>query len=85
MNALPSLVNLYKRKVVGNLYCFQCGAVAESIEHALFWCKKARQVWNQIMFGSILSSFKDLPTLDVLRGIFPTIKCSNLDCFSVIL
>ncbi|CAA0817639.1 Unknown protein [Striga hermonthica] len=43
---------LYKRKVTAEPYCHRCKAdFSETIEHILFLCPKARQVWFGSYFG----------------------------------
>ncbi|KAL5732416.1 hypothetical protein ACOSQ2_032108 [Xanthoceras sorbifolium] len=37
-NAIPSLCNLYSRKIVVDPCCSRCGDAPESSAHALFWC-----------------------------------------------
>ncbi|KAK3188614.1 hypothetical protein Dsin_028175 [Dipteronia sinensis] len=51
LNALPSLVNLWKRKVVGVSRCDRCSCFSETISHALFECKVVRQIWKGTCFG----------------------------------
>ena len=45
-NALPTLKNLKKRRVVNDDTCFQCSSKAESSLHALWECEVYRQVWD---------------------------------------
>ena len=45
-NALPTLENLKKRRVVNDDTCFQCSLKAESSLHALWECEVFRQVWD---------------------------------------
>ncbi|KAK0603295.1 hypothetical protein LWI29_003462 [Acer saccharum] len=70
LNALPSLANLGVRNVVREIFCPKCGILPETVEHVLFWCKKAKQIWENTAFGELISSFHGLSTLDVLGGVF---------------
>nr|POE86841.1 putative ribonuclease h protein [Quercus suber] len=44
--ALPTKINLQKRRVVDNPTCDQCGCMAEDEFHALWDCKKVREAWT---------------------------------------
>ncbi|KAG7941775.1 hypothetical protein I3843_16G063500 [Carya illinoinensis] len=45
-NFLPTKQNLFKKKVVEDPSCPMCSQQVESIEHALWECKAARDVWG---------------------------------------
>nr|POE52943.1 hypothetical protein CFP56_36118 [Quercus suber] len=50
--ALPTKVNLQKRRVVDNSTCDQCGCMAEDEFHALWDCEKVHEVWAPA-FGEV--------------------------------
>ena len=43
--ALPTKVNLQKRRVVDNSTCDQCGCMVEDEFHTLWDCEKVREAW----------------------------------------
>ena len=65
-NSLPTKLNLFKRKVVNEPWCPICNQHEESVEHVLWECEAARDVWclcslklqkqclNQFSFRSLL-------------------------------
>ncbi|KAK3204299.1 hypothetical protein Dsin_018345 [Dipteronia sinensis] len=65
-NALPSLENLWKRKVIGSLRCDRCAGPVESSCHAIFWCKEVQKIWNCAGFPSLFAAVQHLPVLDVV-------------------
>ncbi|KAL5844514.1 hypothetical protein ACOSQ3_010566 [Xanthoceras sorbifolium] len=67
--AIPSLSNLFCRKVVADCYCQRCGLDFETDGHAVWWCKEALEVWYKTPFWCLISSFSGLPCYDVVRGL----------------
>ena len=53
-NVVPSMDNLWKKKIVKDPSCPCCGSYVESVAHALFGCKKARKVWSGTVFSSLV-------------------------------
>ncbi|KAL5748495.1 hypothetical protein ACOSP7_025537 [Xanthoceras sorbifolium] len=64
-NYLPSLLNLFRRKVTGDPTCPRCREAAEFAEHALFWCKEVEPVWEKSVFG-FWDKLKGLSSSDLL-------------------
>ncbi|KAK3205252.1 hypothetical protein Dsin_019298 [Dipteronia sinensis] len=46
LNTIPSLENLWKRKITDVPRCNRCDSLAESASHAIFGCKEARKIWS---------------------------------------
>ncbi|TXG60858.1 hypothetical protein EZV62_012221 [Acer yangbiense] len=65
-NALPTLDNLWHKKVVDDPSCTRCGKKWEFVEHALFGCKAARQVWADSSFCSFIYNRRNHHLQDVL-------------------
>ncbi|XP_042950268.1 uncharacterized protein LOC122282378 [Carya illinoinensis] len=47
LEALPTRVNLHKRKILKSPMCPICLSEEETVEHALWSCKSAMDVWSQ--------------------------------------
>nr|POE60401.1 putative ribonuclease h protein [Quercus suber] len=66
-DALPSLVNLMKRKVLSDASCQVCGLEQETALHALWGCPKLEMVWD-LHFGPLRNDAKDcLNFLEVVQ------------------
>ncbi|KAK3204144.1 hypothetical protein Dsin_018190 [Dipteronia sinensis] len=65
-NAIPSLENLFRRKVNLVLCCGRCEEEVESTSHALFWCTEVEKVWEFTEFGLLLGELKGLGCLEIL-------------------
>lgn len=44
-DCLPTMCNLAKKGINASTKCLVCGSHEESIEHVLFKCKRAKEVW----------------------------------------
>ncbi|KAK3212204.1 hypothetical protein Dsin_016910 [Dipteronia sinensis] len=64
-NTIPSLENLWKRKVVASPQCDRCTAPIESSSHAIFWCKEVKKVWNCVDFLGFFAKVHLLPNLEI--------------------
>ncbi|KAK2641856.1 hypothetical protein Ddye_023619 [Dipteronia dyeriana] len=69
MNAIPSLENLWKRKILVYPRCISCGKGPESTSHSLFGCRTAKKVWSESFFSSSLAKVSLFPVLDVLTSL----------------
>uniref|UniRef100_A0A803P119 Uncharacterized protein n=1 Tax=Cannabis sativa TaxID=3483 RepID=A0A803P119_CANSA len=49
-NVLPLAANLFKRHIAPDPKCSRCNYHNESLNHAFFLCKKAKQVWRLLPF-----------------------------------
>ena len=66
-DALPTRVNLVKRKVLTDPTCQACGADQESTLHALWSCPKLKEVWA-VHFSLLTSETSECSSfLDVFR------------------
>ncbi|KAK3228943.1 hypothetical protein Dsin_000824 [Dipteronia sinensis] len=81
LNAIPSLANLWARKVVADPCCLRCGVDVESGGHALFWCGGARKVWGLTRFDSFFEDLKNAPVLDVFQAILPKVSYAEFALF----
>ncbi|KAK0579477.1 hypothetical protein LWI29_026873 [Acer saccharum] len=63
--------------------CLRCEKAEESVEHALLWCRKAKEVWSKSTFWYLISNLKGLNSLDVLRFVFSKTRGNDL-AFSVL-
>ncbi|KAK1557259.1 hypothetical protein Q3G72_021216 [Acer saccharum] len=63
--------------------CLRCEKAEESVEHALLWCRKAKEVWSKSTFWYLISDLKGLNSLDVLRFVFSKTRGNDL-AFSVL-
>ncbi|KAK2644204.1 hypothetical protein Ddye_019399 [Dipteronia dyeriana] len=84
LNAIPSLANLWIRKVVADPHCLRCGAAVETSDHALFWCGDARKVWGWNWFDSFFKELKIVPVLDVFHILLSKVNSSELAHFCLI-
>lgn len=48
-NFLPTMCNLWHRKLGVSPFCLVCAIMGESIEHVLFICSRAQSVWRGIL------------------------------------
>ncbi|KAL5761431.1 hypothetical protein ACOSP7_017695 [Xanthoceras sorbifolium] len=67
LDALPTLSNLFKRKVSASPCCKRCSVEEESVAHALFWCSKSKSVWQDSMFGGLVADLKVCSGFDIVR------------------
>ncbi|XP_024033484.1 uncharacterized protein LOC112095607 [Citrus clementina] len=67
-NLLPSMENLWKRKVAQEPVCQICKYGVESIFHALVNCKTARKVWRLTQFAEDLREEAGEDLLSLLKG-----------------
>ncbi|KAK3219003.1 hypothetical protein Dsin_012973 [Dipteronia sinensis] len=81
---IPSLSNLFNRKIPLNPYCGRCGDEIESTGHALFWCRQSEQVWEMTLFGERLCLLKGLGCLDVLRWFSTRVRMKDLSLLAMI-
>ena len=61
-DALPTRVNLMKRKVLTEASCQLCGSMSESSLHALWLCPKLGSVWDTHL-GPLRNDAKDCESL----------------------
>ena len=66
--ALPTKVNLQKRRVVDNSTCDQCGCWAEDEFHALWDCKMVREAWAPV-FGEVRRKGQSLKVMSDLVSV----------------
>lgn len=65
-NFMATTINLWKKKILQDPWCQRCGKQEESVNHALFSCKKSNGIWRLTSFS------KDAYTLtsqDLLNGL----------------
>ncbi|KAK3211776.1 hypothetical protein Dsin_016482 [Dipteronia sinensis] len=67
LNVVPSLENLYHRKIAAAPSCTRCASHVESTSHALFGCKAARRVWTASHCSGFLALVRRLPVMDALQ------------------
>ncbi|KAK3226112.1 hypothetical protein Dsin_005974 [Dipteronia sinensis] len=84
-NAIPSLTNLVRRKIVDDLMCLRCEKAEESVEHALLWCRKAKEIWSKSIFWCLISNLKGLNSQDMLRFVFSKTRRDDLAFFCVVI
>ncbi|KAK3205687.1 hypothetical protein Dsin_019733 [Dipteronia sinensis] len=84
-NALPSLSNLWRRKVVRDVCYPRCGLFAETVDHALWWCTNSVEVWTSMSFYNVIARFQGLCGADVLRGLDVSLKKEALGSVCMVL
>ena len=62
-NILPTVENLWKRKIIQEALCKRCGEGMENTWHALISCKAANKVWHS---SALASAFQDMRSSDLL-------------------
>ena len=78
LNALPSRMNLVKRKVLCDPICPSCGVERETILHALWSCPALAEVWS-IHFAWLSRQTRCCSNfLDLLQSC-----CTKRDCFEL--
>ena len=78
LNALPSRMNLVKRKVLCDPICPSCGVEKETILHALWSCPALAEVWS-IHFAWLSRQTRCCSNfLDLLQSC-----CAKRDCFEL--
>jgi len=80
---LPTKVNLMKRKVVQDAYCEECRTKAESIQHVLWTCPKAKEAWEcskmvVSMRSSRCQNFQDLMWLMMMEDLLEVDKIARV-------
>ena len=78
--ALPTKVNLKKRKVLANESCDWCKVMPETVGHALWGCPKAQKLWECSKLALSLDR-RDISFMDIL---WQLLVCENVsvDCVS---
>ncbi|KAK1568237.1 hypothetical protein Q3G72_022047 [Acer saccharum] len=84
LNALPSLTNLWSRKVVEERSCVRCLSAIESSEHALFWCPESRKVWGRTRFDCFFDSLPPLSVLDTVSLFWSSHSIDDLNLFCMV-
>ncbi|KAK3225258.1 hypothetical protein Dsin_005120 [Dipteronia sinensis] len=82
-NAIPSLSNLWKRKIVAIPMC-RCGLGMETPGHALFWCVEAKKVWGCTRFDGFFDECRDLHVTDVLVGLLSRVRKVELTSICIV-
>ncbi|KAK2634149.1 hypothetical protein Ddye_028941 [Dipteronia dyeriana] len=67
LNVIPSLENIWKRKIVVSSRCNRWAAHVESSRHALFWCKEAKRIWRLSSFDFSFANEGALPVIEVFQ------------------
>lgn len=57
LNILPTINNLYKRKVLDYPNCQRCQIAKEVAFHALLSCKVVRNIWKNSTLASVLNNY----------------------------
>ncbi|KAL5739901.1 hypothetical protein ACOSQ2_029081 [Xanthoceras sorbifolium] len=84
-DTLPSLLNLFKRKVGLDPSCKRCGKSPESTAHALFWCVNSWTSWTASSFGVLLVGFEVLSCFDILCWLSKNISRGDFEFVCVLL
>ncbi|KAK4858057.1 hypothetical protein QYF36_010311 [Acer negundo] len=61
--------------------CLRCEKAEESMEHALLWCHKAKEVWSKSASWCLISDLKGLNSQDVLRFVYSKTLRNDLAFF----
>ena len=80
--ALPTKLNLQKRKVLDNLSCSLCQTATESTLHALWGCEYLLPVWD-IAFYGVRRDFPQLASFSDLVSITSQ-ESRNLELFAMV-
>ena len=64
-NALPTLLNLRKRRVNIDGMCLVCGLEVESIYHALFKCVGVKNIWDLWKECPVVIGAKNMDSSDL--------------------
>lgn len=88
LNFLPTMDNLWRRKITQGWWCQRCGRMKEDVDHALFFCKKAKLVWREAGLASFLPNgcmFGDLLEMltEVARRINSELERLVAICWSI--
>ena len=83
--SLPTLYNLWRRKVVTSIYCPFCKSDGEDTVHALWGCKRLLVVWQEDIVLRKFSGQKFHHFADFLAYVFMRKACVDIDLLAVIL
>ena len=78
-NLLPSVENLWKRKIVEEPTCKRCKISVETISHALLECKAARKIWLQSPFSAPSLEANSQDIFSTLQNMAKELRKSNLE------
>ncbi|KAF4404204.1 hypothetical protein G4B88_014660 [Cannabis sativa] len=81
--SLPVVVEFYRRHIATSPYCFICNSCEETINHALFFCPRAKAVWHLSKLPINLSRTDQSPYEDILLQLSATISTSEFELFLV--
>lgn len=68
-NLLPTVGNLWRRRVVKYHFCQRCNCRGEDVFHALIECKAAKRVWKLTEFYEDVKQIARQDMLSVLQDL----------------
>ncbi|KAK9994655.1 hypothetical protein SO802_024358 [Lithocarpus litseifolius] len=82
--AIPTLYNLWRRRVVQSVSCPACNSVCEDTIHALWGCHALKSIWEADELTKKLLKYKFSNFADLLDMIFKTQSSMDSDLLAVI-
>ncbi|XP_042952141.1 uncharacterized protein LOC122289229 [Carya illinoinensis] len=82
LNALPTRANLKVRKVVEDTACPICSQPSETIEHVLWECPSARDVWSMSSRKFQKASIGSFSLVEKLEGLVESKETKELQTFA---
>uniref|UniRef100_A0A803P6L1 Reverse transcriptase zinc-binding domain-containing protein n=1 Tax=Cannabis sativa TaxID=3483 RepID=A0A803P6L1_CANSA len=84
-NILPTAAALFKRKVLDSGECALCKSNWESIGHALFGCKHAKNIWKHTKFKIDYRQANSMFNGDYLHHLSPTYQQTDFETLLCVL
>ena len=83
--AIPTLLNLWKRKVVSSVTCPRCLLACEDSIHSLWSCPALRVIWEAIAAGQRLLKYRFMTFADLMETVVEMKDCFNINLVAMIL
>ena len=83
--AIPTLLNLWKRKVVASATCPRCLSACEDTIHSLWSCPALRVIWDATAAGQRLLKHRFMTFADLMEKVVEIKECFDINLVAVIL
>ncbi|KAL2939063.1 hypothetical protein RDABS01_022512 [Bienertia sinuspersici] len=79
--SLATMGCLHARHIVSSSACQVCNSPVESIAHCIFYCKYAKENWNQSQFGELIEEVRMRSLLEIMYALSKRLKGQALPLF----
>nr|XP_023894446.1 uncharacterized protein LOC112006402 [Quercus suber] len=83
--AIPTLLNMWKRKVVSSVTCPRCLMACKDTIHSLWSCPVLRVIWEATVVGQKLLKHRFMTFADLMETVMEMKDCFDINLVAVIL